>query len=393
MTPMNDKKIHSGDIIIVDDEITNLQLLTQILSAEGYRVRPTERPKLAIDAALEQPSSLILLDVRMPEMDGLEVCERLKQDKRTRDIPIIFVSALQDVEDKIRGFEAGGVDFISKPYQESEVLARVRTHLSLHNIQLHLEELVAERTAELEAEIAERKLAERTLLDHQRRLKALAAELAVAEERERREIAKDLHDNVGQNLALALLQLAAAGNSVDGAAVKEQIEEITEILSSAVKDTQELMFDLSSPTLETLGLGAAIIEWIEYKIKPQYGLVVDVVDKHDRGKIGHHQNVIMFRNVRELLTNILKHAQADKATVLLEQEDDAIRVTVKDNGIGFNPEQMQRDVSPNGGLGLFSIDERLSDFDVSLVIDSKAYHGTTIVMTVPHKGKVERVAG
>jgi signal transduction histidine kinase len=143
--------------------------------------------------------------------------------------------------------------------------------------------------------------------------------------------------------------------------------------------------------LETLGLGAAIVEWVERKIKPQHGLVVDVVDKHDRGRIGHHRNLIMFRNVRELLTNVLKHAQADKATVLLEQEDDAIRVTVKDNGIGFNPEQMQRDVSPNGGLGLFSIKERLSDFDGSLVIDSKAHYGTTIVMTAPHSETTEEV--
>jgi DNA-binding response OmpR family regulator len=89
----------------------------------------------------------------MPEMDGFEVCKRLKQDERTRDIPIIFISALQDVQDRILGFEAGGADFITKPYQEDEVLARVRTHMSLHHAQSHMAELVAERTADLEAEI------------------------------------------------------------------------------------------------------------------------------------------------------------------------------------------------------------------------------------------------
>jgi signal transduction histidine kinase len=99
----------------------------------------------------------------------------------------------------------------------------------------------------------------------------------------------------------------------------------------------------------------------------------------------------MFRNVRELITNVLKHAQADKATVLLEQEEGAIRVTVNDNGIGFNPEHMQRNVSPNGGLGLFSIEERLSDFDGSLVIESRAHYGTTIVMTAPHNETTEGV--
>jgi len=381
---MNDKRTPSADILIVDDETPNLQLLTECLSAEGYRVRPAERPDLAIEAALAQPPSLILLDVRMPKMNGFEVCERLKRDERTRDIPIIFVSALQDVEERVRGFKAGGVDFVSKPIQQSEVLARVRTHLSLHNMQLHLEEMVAERTAELEMEIAERKLAERTLLDHQQRLKALAAELTVAEERERRRIATNLHDNIGQNLALSLLQLAAAEKSVDDATVKEQFKEIAETLSSTVQDTQELIFDLSSPTLDALGLGAAIVEWVDQKIKPKHGLGVIVVDKHDRDRLEHHQVAVLFRNVRELLTNILKHAQADKATVLLEHDDKVIRVTVKDNGVGFSPEQMQQNVSFGGGLGLFSIKERLSDVDGSLVIDSRAHHGTKIVMTVPH---------
>jgi len=138
-----------GDILIVDDEVANLKLLKELLSRKGYQVRFSDRPQLAIESALEQPPALILLDVRMPEMDGFEVCRRLKQDERTRDIPIIFISALQDVQDKIRGFEAGGVDYITKPFQEEEVLARVQTHMALYNIQQNLEELIAERTAEL----------------------------------------------------------------------------------------------------------------------------------------------------------------------------------------------------------------------------------------------------
>ncbi len=158
----------TSNILIVDDEIPNLQLLTQVLSDAGYQtLRSLRRPQLAIESALAQPPSLILLDVRMPEMDGFDFCRRLKQEERTRDIPVIFVSALQDVQDRVRGFEAGGVDFISKPYQETEVLARVRTHLALRNMQLHLEDLVAKRTAELtatnealEVEVKERKRAD-----------------------------------------------------------------------------------------------------------------------------------------------------------------------------------------------------------------------------------------
>ncbi len=164
----------SGDILIVDDEIPNLQLLTQVLSDAGYlALRSARRPQLAIDSALAQPPNLILLDVRMPEMDGFEVCRRLKQEERTRDIPIIFVSALQDVEDRVQGFEAGGVDFIPKPFQPQEVLARVRTHLTLRNLQLSLEELVARRTSELAAEMKERKKAEKILAQNEVRLRTL----------------------------------------------------------------------------------------------------------------------------------------------------------------------------------------------------------------------------
>ena len=93
-----------GDILIVDDETANLKMLKELLNLEGYQVRPADHPQLAIDSALAQPAALILLDVRMPEMDGFEVCKRLKQNERTRDIPIIFISALQDMQDKIRGF-------------------------------------------------------------------------------------------------------------------------------------------------------------------------------------------------------------------------------------------------------------------------------------------------
>ena len=132
----------ADDILIVDDEIPNLRLLTELLEKEGYQVRPAEKAQTALDSALAKPPGLILLDVRMPEMDGFEVCRRLKQDERTRHVPVIFVSALDDIEAKIQGFEAGGVDYISKPFQEQEILARVKTHMSLFRMQQHLEQLV-----------------------------------------------------------------------------------------------------------------------------------------------------------------------------------------------------------------------------------------------------------
>ncbi len=141
---------NSGEIMVVDDTLENLRLLTDMLSSEGYKVRPTQEPVLALDSALASPPDLLLLDVKMPDIDGYELCRRLKQDKRTAEVPVIFVSALQELHDRVRGFEVGGVDFISKPIQREEVLARVKNHLQLRRMQKHLEEIVAERTVELQ---------------------------------------------------------------------------------------------------------------------------------------------------------------------------------------------------------------------------------------------------
>lgn len=127
MTHRNDTTIISHYVLIVDDEISNLKLLSEYLGKAGNQVRPMEKPQLAINSALSKPPAPILLDVRLPEMDGLEVCNRLKQDKRTSGIPIIFISELQDVKAKVLGFEAGGVDFISRPIQKEEVVAKVLT--------------------------------------------------------------------------------------------------------------------------------------------------------------------------------------------------------------------------------------------------------------------------
>jgi putative two-component system response regulator len=137
-------------ILAVDDTPASLRLLTDILSGEGYSVRSAINGELALKAAASQPPQLILLDVNMPEMDGFEVCRRLKQDSETSDVPVIFVSALSEMQDKLKGFELGGVDYVTKPFQREELLARVRTHLELHSLRNHLEEMVDARTRSLQ---------------------------------------------------------------------------------------------------------------------------------------------------------------------------------------------------------------------------------------------------
>jgi sigma-B regulation protein RsbU (phosphoserine phosphatase) len=127
-----------ASILIVDDTPANLRLLSQMLAEQGYHARPVPDGPLALAAARADPPDLILLDIRMPEMDGYLVCEELKADARTRDIPVIFISALDATKDKVRAFQSGGVDYVTKPFQAAEVLARVDTHLSLRELQKEL---------------------------------------------------------------------------------------------------------------------------------------------------------------------------------------------------------------------------------------------------------------
>ena len=122
------QKTSQADILIVDDTPVNLRLLSQILDEQGYQTRPVPDGRLALAAAQAKPPDLVLLDIRMPDMDGYQVCAQLKDDARTKDIPIIFISALDAVEDKVKAFTVGGVDYITKPFHVEEVLARVRTH-------------------------------------------------------------------------------------------------------------------------------------------------------------------------------------------------------------------------------------------------------------------------
>ncbi len=139
-----------GEVMIVDDTPANLQLLAGLLEDEGYMVRPTRVPEMAIESALANPPNLILLDIMMPGMDGFEVCRQLKQNENTADVPIIFITALQETQDRLRGFEVGAVDFITKPIRRGDVLARVAAQLVLYQMGESRKETVDLRSKELQ---------------------------------------------------------------------------------------------------------------------------------------------------------------------------------------------------------------------------------------------------
>ena len=165
---MNDHPLPAEpkDILIVDDMPDNLRLLSTMLTCYGYHVRKAINGQLALQGAEISPPDLILLDINMPKMNGYQVCEKLKLSEKTKDIPVIFISALDDVMEKVKAFEVGGVDYITKPFQIEEVLARVQNQLSLRLLQSQLQLQARElhdRNSRLQEEIAERQRAEESI--------------------------------------------------------------------------------------------------------------------------------------------------------------------------------------------------------------------------------------
>jgi signal transduction histidine kinase len=168
-----------ANILIVDDTPDNLDLLGGLLRQWGYKVRPVPSGRLALQAAKREPPDLVLLDVNMPEMNGYEVCEQLKADETLKAIPVIFISALAETVDKVRGFSAGGVDYVTKPFQAEEVKARVATHVELRRLRQELErrnssleDLVAQKMKEI-SEAQEREREHEQQLSQASRLSAL----------------------------------------------------------------------------------------------------------------------------------------------------------------------------------------------------------------------------
>ncbi|MBD2464819.1 response regulator [Oscillatoria sp. FACHB-1407] len=197
----------SINILVVDDTPDNLRLLTKILESEHYTVRKSLTGKMALQAARRDPPNLILLDVNMPEMNGYEVCQQLKASKATAHIPVIFVSALDQIVDKIRAFEVGGQDYITKPFQELEVLARIKNQL-----------LIQQQRQQLEQEVRERQIAEAEVrrlnagLERQIQVRTLKLEQSLRFETTLKRISDKVRDSLDQHqiLQTAVEELAIA---------------------------------------------------------------------------------------------------------------------------------------------------------------------------------------
>lgn len=346
------------DILVVDDIPANLKQLSEILAKCGYRVRPAQEGEMAIRAAIASPPDLVLLDVRMPGMNGYEVCRRLKETPRLKEIPVIFISALDETADKVEGFEAGGVDYITKPFQQEEVLARVKNHLETRRLQVSLELRAAQ-------------------------LRTLTGELAQTEQRERRRMAQLLHDHLQQLLVAARVKLVMLGRDAHDKALDDTRQTVIDLLDQCIAESRSLTIELSPPVLYDAGLGAAL-HWLARWMQQKHGFTVEIRGEDEADVPDEGIRVLLFEAVRELLFNAVKHAQTDGAQVTITKTTgDILQIEVHDTGIGFDLSRQEPQVASTGSIGLFSIRERLSLVGGSLNIETSPGKGTRAALCLP----------
>ena len=228
----------------------------------------------------------------------------------------------------------------------------------------------------------ERKIAEQRIQAYQNDLRSLTSQLSLAEQRERRHIAGALHDHIGQALALSKIKLGAMRVSVQGTDLAQPVDELRELVSQSIDYTRSLIFDLGPPVLYEVGLGAAL-ETLAQTIERQHRIATEFEDDGQPKPLADDLRVVLFQSGRELLMNVVKHAQPSRVKIAVRRQGRDIHVTVEDDGVGFDPGETGRHTHRDGGFGLFSIRERLGHLGGRLDLRSRPGKGTVATLVAP----------
>lgn len=371
-------------ILIVDDTPANLGVIVDYLEQYGFGIMIARSGESALQKACYAPPDLILLDVLMPDMDGFEVCQRLKADELTKDIPVIFMTSLTSVEDKVRGFEAGAIDYVTKPLHQEEVLARITTHLRLRDLTLGLQE--KNRQLELSSRTERERLFE--AVNHQReQLRALANRLTEVQEAERKQLARDLHDHLGQALTAISMNLTALKDELlpnVSPRIRERLAEASALTDQTLEQVRELSLNLRPPMLDDLGL----VPTLRWYVK-QYAKRLNIETKFEahglEERLPPELETALYRMAQEALTNVARHAQASRVQLRLERQGATIVASIEDNGQGFDVAKVTGRKATTHGTGLLGMRERITLLGGHLDIHSQPGHGTRLFVKIPQE--------
>ncbi len=357
-----------ANILVVDDTPANLQLLVSLLKAHGHRARPVTSGLLALQAAHASPPDLVLLDITMPDLDGYEVCRRFKADPVLRDIPVLFISAMNDTLDKVRAFQAGGVDYVTKPFQAEEVEARVRTHLELcrqrHTLQANFVKLQ-------ELERLRDSLTHMIVHDMRSPLAVLQMTLDMLAD-----------DVVGQDASTVELLRNARGSLTVLSEMAAQMLDISRI------EAGQMTLSLQPVNLVDLARGA-LAAWEPLLGSRQVQVVASAPVPVTCDP------AIVRRVIGNLLGNALKFSAEDGVVRLVVDEVDGLpRVAVSDAGPGIAPEFHQKIFEKFGqvagakqrlgtGLGLTFCKLSIEAHGGRIGLVSEVGRGSTFWFTLP----------
>lgn len=333
------ESISLGDILIVDDTPENLRLLSAMLTQQGYDIRSVTDGATALMGIEAQSPDLVLLDISMPEMNGYEVCQWLKANPLTQTIPVIFISALHEAIDKVKAFAVGGSDYITKPFQVEEVLARIENQLTI------------------------------------RRLNRRIEQMAALEERNR--IARDIHDSLGHALVALNMQIQSSLSLWEKNPQKayEFLVEAKQLGSDALNAVRDSVSDMRSDPLQGKLLEEAIAHLID-EFHAAIG-ILPIAHIELNYPLSQSLNTAIYRIVQESLTNIAKYAEATQVQIQLQTTSTIVSLSVQDNGKGFWVNDQQT------GFGLKGMKERAVAQRGQLIITSEPGRGCQIKADFP----------
>ncbi|MCB0154231.1 MAG: response regulator [Anaerolineae bacterium] len=371
------------NILIVDDTPVNLEVVIDFLETYGFGIRMARSGESALERIQYNRPDIILLDVLMPGMDGFETCRRLKAEAATQDIPVIFMTSLTGVEEKIKGFEAGAVDYVTKPLHQEEVLARITTHLRLRDLALSL----AEKNRQLEQSNRIEKLRLFEAVNQQReQLRALTNKLTEIQEIERAQLARELHDEMGQALTAISINVdsaleALAADTSDS--LKESLAEAGRLADQTLEQIREMSLNLRPPMLDDLGLVPTLLWYIKrYTKRGHIEVNLETIGLTER--LPASIETALYRIVQEALTNVAKHAPtATQVQIRLERSASAIAVQIRDNGQGFDLVEIMAQEAAGNGTGLLGMRERVTLLGGSFNVESGVAQGTCLSLEIP----------